>query len=173
MADAVRNPRVLVAGIGNVLRGDDGFGAAVIDQLKSTLAHPTVTLVETGIAGVGLVHHLMDGYDALIIVDAVERGAEPGRVFVLEPDLSRLAHDSTSPIDLHQTDAGGVIRMAAALGHVPARVWIVGCQPVDCDELGAALSEPVARAIPVVAAHVRDLVAAIVTAATGDSHAAR
>ena len=154
-------PRVLVAGIGNVLRGDDGFGVLVIEALKAAgAADPSVTLVEIGIAGVGLVQHLMDGYDTLIIVDAVQRGVEAGRVMVLEPDLAGLARSRTARIDMHQTDAEGVMRMAAAVGCVPAHVWIVGCEAEGCDDLGAALSGPVRAAIPEAVSKVRALVGA-------------
>ena len=143
------HPRVLVAGIGNVLRGDDGFGVLVLEALKGTFAdEPSVTLVETGIAGVGLVQHLMDGFDTLIIVDAVQRGTEAGRVMILEPELAGLARTRTAQIDMHQTDAEGVMRMASAVGCLPAHVWIVGCEAEGCDDLGAALSEPVRAAIP-------------------------
>ena len=71
MTPETRARRVLVAGIGNVLRGDDGFGAAVVADLKRAFdGSSPVVLVETGIAGVGLVQHLMDGYDALVVIDA-------------------------------------------------------------------------------------------------------
>ena len=159
MTGLVTNPRVLVAGIGNVLRGDDGFGVLVIDALKGTFADDlSVTVLEIGIAGVGLVQHLMDGYETLIIVDAVQRGGEAGRVMVLEPDLAGLAQSRTAQIDMHQTDAEGVLRMASAVGCLPAHVWIVGCEAEGCDDLGAALSEPVRAAIPQAVSKVRALV---------------
>lgn len=149
--------RVLVAGIGNVLRGDDGFGVAVLERLRTTLdGRPGVTLIETGIAGISLVQQLLDGYDALIIVDAMERSAPSGALFVLEPDLEHLATDQ--PIDLHQTDSESVLRMAAAVGSLPSKVWIVGCQARECDELGAGLSEDVRRAVPGAVARVEAMI---------------
>lgn len=172
---ATTGPRVLVAGIGNVLRGDDGFGVLVLEALKRTLAdHPSVTLVEAGIAGVGLVQHLMDGFDTLIIVDAVQRNAEPGRVMVLEPDLAALKAEPKAQIDMHQTDADGVLRMASAVGCLPAHVWIVGCQAEGCDDLGAGLSDPVRTAIPEAVSKVRALVAAaIARGQERETHAGR
>ena len=159
MTGLVASPRVLVAGIGNVLRGDDGFGVLVVEALNGSFGDdPSVTLVECGIAGVGLVQYLMDGYDTLIIVDAVQRGGEAGRVLVLEPDVAGLQQSRTAQIDMHQTDAEGVMRMASAVGCLPAHVWIVGCEAEGCDDLGAALSEPVRAAIPEAAAKVRALV---------------
>ena len=152
--------RILIAGVGNILRGDDGFGIEVLHQLSRTLAIEGVEYFESGIAGISLVQKLMDGFDALIIIDALDRGAEPGRVFVLEPDAESLktppsTHEAT---DLHQADPEVVLRMAAALKVLPAHAWIVGCQAVDCDELGAPLTEPVARAVPVAVDRIRRIV---------------
>src|ERR671934_169318 len=89
MTDAAR-PRILIAGIGNVLRGDDGFGPAVVQALLARGALPRgVHAVELGIGGIGLVHELMDGYDAVVIVDAVDRGGAPGAIHVLATDELR------------------------------------------------------------------------------------
>lgn len=167
--------RVLVAGIGNVLRGDDGFGVAVVEHLRAALANrASVTLIETGIGGINLVQQLMDGYGALIIVDAMDRGGHAGQVVVVEPELAKVAHETNSPIDLHQTDVEGVIRLAAAIGCLPPRVWVVGCQALGCDDLGAALSDPVRQAVPVAAARVRELISSVLASGSEeDSRALR
>ena len=143
--------RILIAGVGNVLRGDDGFGIEVLHQLQLTLDGEGIEFFESGIAGISLVQKLMEGFEALIIIDALDRGAEPGRIFVLEPDAESLktppsTHEVT---DLHQADPEVVLRMAAALKVLPPRAWIIGCQAEDCDELGAPLTEAVAQAVPV------------------------
>jgi len=155
--------RILIAGVGNVLRGDDGFGIEVLHHLQRTPAVEGVEYFESGIAGISLVQKLMDGFDALIIIDALDRGAAPGQVFVLEPDAESLktpptTHEAT---DLHQADPEVVLRMAAALKALPPRAWIVGCQAVDCDELGAPLTEAVARAVPVTVERVSQIVQAL------------
>ena len=99
MTDVAR-PRILVAGIGNVLRGDDGFGPAVVQALLARGALPAgVHAVELGIGGVGLVHELMDGYDAVVIVDAVDRG---GALWVM--GALPLAHGVAAAIWLLVTD---------------------------------------------------------------------
>src|SRR5262249_61191478 len=103
---------------------------------------------------------LLDGSDALIILDPLDRGAAPGPVFVLEPDAQALT-GSREPVDLHQAGPEGVLRMAAALGVLPSRVWVVGCQAAACDELGAGLSEPVRRAVPVALQWVYDILASL------------
>jgi hydrogenase maturation protease len=159
--------RVLIAGVGNMLRGDDGFGVEVLHRLEEEIAGAAgVRFFEGGIAGIGLVQQLLDGYDALIVLDAVDRKAEPGTIFVLEPGLERLATSGRADegLDLHQADPEGVFRLAAALGVLPSRVWVVGCQAAACDELGAGLSAPVRRAVPEVVGQVRDLLARLKTA---------
>ena len=155
--------RILIAGVGNVLRGDDGFGVEVLRRLQRLPDLSGVEFFESGIAGISLVQRLMDGYDALVIVDALDRCAEPGRVFVLEPDQESLStlgapHEST---DLHQADPEAVLRMAHALKVLPKRVWIVGCQAIGCDDLGARLSDPVARAVPVASRRVQEIIASL------------
>ena len=138
--------RILIAGVGNVLRGDDAFGIEVLRQLQAAAPLEDVQFFEGGIAGISLVQELMDGYDALLIIDALDREAEPGRVFVLQPDRDSLAcgaarHEAT---DLHQADPEAVLQMAHAMKVLPERIWIVGCQAVGCDDLGSPLSEAVA-----------------------------
>src|SRR5262245_64122763 len=102
--------RVLIAGVGNVLRGDDGFGVEALRRLEEAGPHPGVTFFESGIGGVALVQQLLDGYDALIILDALDRGAAPGTVLVLQPNAPAPGA-SSEPIDLHQAGPEGVLRM--------------------------------------------------------------
>ena len=84
-------PRVLVAGIGNVLHGDDGFGVAVAQRLAQRPdLPPNVKVVETGIGGISLVQELFDGYDVLLMVDAVDRRGAPGQIFLLETQVQDL-----------------------------------------------------------------------------------
>ena len=154
--------RVLIAGVGNVLRGDDGFGMVVLQALEQEIGGAAgVHFFESGIAGIGLVQQLLDGYEALIVLDAVDRGAEPGMVFVLEPDVKSLAAPGgkVQGVDLHEANPEGVFRLAAALGVLPPSVWVVGCQAAACDELGAGLTAPVRRAVPVAVARVHDILA--------------
>jgi hydrogenase maturation protease len=156
--------RVLIAGVGNVLRGDDGFGVEVLRRLERDLAGADgVRFFESGIAGVGLVQQLLDGYDALVMLDALDRGAPPGTVFVLVPEVRALGAPGgeRKAIDLHQADPEGVLHMAAALGVLPRQVRVVGCQAAACDELGAGLSELVRAAVPEAARRVREMLAAL------------
>ena len=166
--------RILIAGVGNVLRGDDGFGVEVLRSLKQEIGGATdVTFYESGMAGIGLVQQLLDGYDALIVLDAFDRGAVPGTIFVQEPDVHALAAPGRTcePVDLHQADPEAVLRLAAALGALPHQVWVVGCQAAACDEWGAGLSEPARRAVPTVLRQVHDLLT-MLRAATGGTNGA-
>ena len=156
--------KILVAGVGNVLRGDDGFGVAVAHALtRAHLASEEVEIFEAGIAGISLVQELMDGYDALIIVDAIDRGGAPGTVFVIEPDIPNPAlldpaklHSSLA--DAHYTEPSQVLLLAKALGVLPPKVFLVGCQPAGYDELGAELSSPVTGAVEVAVSRIQSLI---------------
>lgn len=144
--------RILVAGVGNVLRGDDGFGPVVVERL--TALPEGVDVVETGIGGVALLQELLTGCDGLVLVDAVDQGAAPGTVFALEPDVADAVHVA----DVHLANPERVLSMAKTMGCLPERVLIVGCQPVGMDELGAGLSPAVERAVPIAVARVEETV---------------
>ena len=148
----VRSKRILVAGVGNLLRGDDGFGPAVTELLGHLPAGAEV--VETGIGGIALLQELMIGCDGLVLIDAVDRGAAPGTVFVLEPDVGEGVHEP----DVHLANPDRVLSMAKTMGYLPARVRIIGCQPQDMDELGQGLSPVVQRALPIAVQRVEETV---------------
>ena len=146
--------RVIVAAVGNVLRRDDGFGPAVAARLGEL--PDGVELIETGIGGVALLQELVAGCDGLLVIDAVDQGAPPGTVFVLEPDVEEAEHVP----DVHLANPERVLGMAKAMGCLPARVAIVGCQPLEVDELDERLSPQVERAVAVAAAKVEEMVRA-------------
>lgn len=146
-------PRVLVVGVGNVLRGDDMFGIEVVRRLREIDLPPSVEIIETGIAGISLVQALLDGYDALLIIDAVERRRPPGTLVMLEPRVADPAEMSETDrreffADLHQADPSLGLMLARALGCLPPRVRILGCEVEDCDELLVDLSPAVRAALP-------------------------
>jgi hydrogenase maturation protease len=144
-------PRVLVAGMGNDLRQDDGFGIVVVRRFEAAGAPEGVRVYESGIAGIGLVQELMDGYEALVIVDATDRDAEPGTVFLLEaevPAQEELTEESRQEFlaDTHLTVPSQALTLASALSILPSSVYILGCQPKECG-LGMELSQPVERSV--------------------------
>jgi hydrogenase maturation protease len=150
---------VLVAGIGNVFLGDDGFGVEVIRRL---LAEPEplpagVRAADYGIRGVHLAYELLDGYDALVLVDALPQGGAPGTVYVFEPDP--VGPDPDGPaIDAHDMNPQAVLGHVRALGGTVARVIVVGCEPADVtDRMG--LSPAVAAAVEPAVHTVREVAA--------------
>jgi hydrogenase maturation protease len=140
-------PRILVAGVGNVFLGDDGFGVAVADRLSRRELPAGVHVEDFGIRGLDLAYALAD-YDAAVLVDAVPRGKAPGTLYVIEPDVEA---EGIAP-EAHGMDPARVLALARELGDVPSRVLIVGCQPAiaprwDEEDVVAELSEPVRAAI--------------------------
>jgi len=149
----VRANRVLVAGVGNVLRGDDGFGPAVTELLTDLPEGADV--IETGIGGIALLQDLMTGYDGLVLIDAVERGAPPGTVFLITPEVLEGEHVP----DVHLANPDRVLSMAKTMGVLPERVVIVGCQPADnMDELCQGLSPVVQRSLAIAVAKIEETV---------------
>lgn len=146
--------RVLVAGVGNVLRADDGFGPAVAARLGPLPEGAEV--IETGIGGIALLQELMAGCDGLVLIDAVDRGARPGTVFLIEPEVGEAVHVP----DVHLANPERVLTMAKALGALPERILIVGCQPAQIDELDERLTPAVEGAVATAVAKVEETVRA-------------
>ena len=147
---------VLVAGIGNVLKSDDGFGVEVVRVLAGRTLPPDVELVDIGIRGMHLAYQLLDGYRALLLVDATERGGEPGELYLLEHDLTAPDPDG-EPVgvpDAHGMTPDAVLTLLRSLATASdldptaglARVLVLGCEPTTVED-GIGLSEPVAAAV--------------------------
>jgi len=154
-------PRVLVAGMGNDLRRDDGFGIEVVRRLSGAGLPEGVRLYEAGIAGIGLVQELVDGYEALVVVDAADRGEPPGTVSLLEAEVPKpeelTAEDRRElAADMHAAVPSKALILARALGVLPPRVYILGCQPQDRG-LGMGLSTPVERGAAEAVERLREL----------------
>lgn len=149
--------RVVVAGVGNVLRGDDGFGVEVARALERAPAPPGVRVMDVGIGGIHLVQELFDPADALIVVDAVELGRDPGTLVVIRPTV-REPNGPDDLADVHYANPERALMLAGALGVLPLTAWLVGCQPQDAQRVGEGLTPPVAAAVEPAAAEVRRLV---------------
>lgn len=156
--------RILVVGVGNILNGDDGFGVEVARRLAERPQPDGVTVDETGIAGIALVQELLNGYDACLVIDAVDRGRPPGTVMVIEPDIIDVhamrpeqRHDMLA--DMHLSTPSRALMVARAVGVLPARTLLVGCQPFDVERLEIGLSPLVAAAVDVAVAEVERCIA--------------
>jgi hydrogenase maturation protease len=142
--------RVLVAGVGNVFLGDDGFGVEVVRRLAGRELPEGVEVADFGIRGMDLAYALQDTYDVVIFVDAISRSEEPGTVYLLEPEIEE---DGEVSLDTHGMDPVKVIKLARALGAKPPRTLVVGCEPQvvvsgeDYDDMSMELSEPVRAAV--------------------------
>jgi hydrogenase maturation protease len=145
--------RTLVAGIGNIFLGDDGFGCEVVRQLDD-LADRDVRVLDYGIRGMHLTYDLLDGWDLVVLVDALPDRGEPGSVEVLEVEAGTTG---TGWVDAHGMDPMAVLAGAAALGAQLPRTCVVGAQVMDVGER-MGLTEPVAAAVEPAGAAVRDLV---------------
>ena len=157
--------RVLVAGLGNVFEGDDGFGVEVAHRLAAQAWPEGVEIRDFGIRGVHLAYQLLEQYDLVIIVDAVQRGAAPGTVFVIEhgtdPDAPAPAEDAPM-MDAHDLAPDGVLALVPRLGGTLGRVVVVGCEPealAPAMELSASVAGSVEKAGQLVAGLVRDALA--------------
>ena len=142
--------RVLIAGIGNIFLGDDGFGVEVVKRLAGRGLPEGVEVVDFGIRGLDLAYALQDDYEAVVFVDALPRGEEPGTVYLIEPEIE---DDGVVSMDTHGMDPVKVIKLSRALGAPPTRTLVVGCEPKviltgeDYDDMLMELSEPVSAAV--------------------------
>jgi len=162
-----RLPKILVAGIGNIFLGDDGFGVAVVQQLARAVVPNGVTLMDVGVRGLDLTYALLGDYDAAILIDAAQRGAAPGSIYVIDPELGdrRSTEDATNPaglLDAHAMDPAKVLAFVRESGAILRAMRVVGCEPLTfgSDEQPAfGLSEPVQAAVPVAERQVLTLIA--------------
>jgi hydrogenase maturation protease len=160
--DVAPRLRVLVAGIGNVFKGDDGFGVEVAQRLAQR-PHPAgVRIFDAGLRGFDLAYALLDGPDYTILIDVSPRGLEPGTVFLLEPDFVADAGQSegaTVP-NAHDMDPVKVVLLARSLGATPRNVVVVGCEPFTFgpEEGHLGLSVVVDAAVPEAVAMVERLI---------------
>ena len=128
---ATEKPSILVAGIGNIFLGDDGFGVEATQRLAQRTLPKAVRVVDFGLRGLDLAYALQDGYDTTILVDAFPHGEPPGTVYVVEPDMSdpTLGVDRGTFVEPHAMNPVNVLRMAVAMNAPLKRVLLVGCEP--------------------------------------------
>lgn len=157
--------RMLVAGLGNVFLGDDGFGVEVVRLLAAEPQPDGVRVADFGIRGLHLAYELLDGYDTTVLVDATPRGGRPGELYLVEVGAEDLPAPATSDelvargavLDAHGMTPDAVLALLVTLGGTPGRVLVLGCEPANVGE-GMGLSPPVAAAVDGALAELRGLI---------------
>lgn len=153
--------KVLIACVGNIFLGDDGFGVEVARSLSKRQLPEGVLVKDYGIRGFDLAYALLDPWDLVIMVDALSRGEAAGTLYVIEPELNGPASADTA-INPHGMDPVRVLSLAASLGTISAQVLIVGCEPHDFgDELEGrmGLSSAIQGVVETASDMILDLVA--------------
>lgn len=158
---AIKSPRVLIAGIGNIFLGDDAFGVEVAQRLAQRTLPGEVRVVDFGIRGLDLAYALLDGYEAVILVDAVPLGGQPGAVYVLEPETGAVSDAVNGPLmEAHDMNPAKVLQLVAALGGEVGRLLLVGCEPTtsaNAEDMQLGLSDAVRAAVDEAVPLVEDL----------------
>src|ERR1700739_4352493 len=160
--------RILVAGIGNIFLGDDGFGSEVVRNAEIAQDDPGVRVIDYGISGMHLAYDLLEEWDTLVLVDAVPSRGSPGRLHVFHADHQADTKPDTESgsappaVDAHSMDPSAVFASLRALGGSPPYTVVVGCEAGSVEE-GIGLTEPVAKPVPRAARAVEEIVAALQT----------
>lgn len=164
MSQPARSQHILIACIGNIFFGDDGFGVEVARRLLNRPARPYAAQVQVedfGIRGLDLAYTLLDGlYDTLVLVDAIPPRGKAGMLHLIEPDLSQLdarteARTGQPSLDAHSMDPLRVLALARSLGAPPIRTLLLGCEAsnvsatatASAEEMSMGLSQPVQAAV--------------------------
>jgi hydrogenase maturation protease len=154
----VEQSRILVAGIGNIFFGDDAFGVEVARLLLGAPLPPHVRVVDFGIRGLDLAYAMLENLDLVVLVDTVQRGQEPGTVYVLDLDWDDvLESNGQEPTSAHLLAPDRVLQMVKSMGGPRTKVRLVGCEPLtfgsDDDPalgLSAVVEVAVARAVDII-----------------------
>jgi len=138
-------PSSIVIGVGTELRGDDGFGAAVIEALRDRPGLGGRVALARCDGEPSRMIDLWDGYDHAVVVDAV-RGGNERYGFLYRRDL-RTGAPGEPRGNSHAAGLGAAVRLAGVLGRLPGRLILYAVHGHDFT-LGAPLSRPVAAAVP-------------------------
>lgn len=151
--------QAIVLGIGNILWADEGFGVRAVEALNAGWrAGHDVRVVDGGTQGLALLPVVEDA-DFLVILDAVDFGLPPGTLMTaIDDEVPRYL--TAKKLSLHQTSFQDVLALAQLRGSAPARMVLIGVQPLDLDSYGGGLSPPVAAQVSAAATLARQHLAA-------------
>jgi hydrogenase maturation protease len=146
--------KTLVAGIGSTIRGDDGVGVVAARRLKASCPNEGIDVIELGTAGLTLLDSA-EGYDRLILLDAIVTGAPPGTVHELTgKQVASSAHLGAG----HEADLPTTLALGRKLSkHMPADVIVLAVEVGDLHSFSEQLAPEVEAAIPEVLAQVEKL----------------
>ena len=140
-------PKVLICGLGNPLKLDDGIGPSVITELEKHELPEDVDTADFGISGFKCALGIAD-YDKVVFVDAIQMGKEPGKIYriaLTEQELLESPSLNSFTFSLHESDLEMILATAALLGSYPKEVVIIGCEPKSSG-YGVGMSEEVEQA---------------------------
>ena len=152
---AFKQPRTVLLALGNLIRSDDGVGVHALALLeRDPRGPPEVTLVEGGTKGLELLPFVF-GVARLLVLDAVDVGAAPGKIVrITGQDLSTLPGSGS----VHELALADILNALRIMGQQPQETVLLGVQPAST-ELGTSLSPPIRVALlDLVEAAIRELV---------------
>jgi hydrogenase maturation protease len=140
---------ILVAAVGNLWLGDDGFAGEVAKRLRERELPSDVAVADFGTGGLDLAYEVMRGYDALVLVDTSRQGGSPGTLYVMEADPDSVGGpiEDGEMLDPHGMDPQTVLRFVKAVGGWPGKVVVVACEPAQIEEVAIGLSPAVRGAV--------------------------
>jgi hydrogenase maturation protease len=140
---------ILVAAVGNLWLGDDGFAGEVAKRLRERELPSDVAVADFGTGGLDLAYEVMRGYEALVLVDTSRQGGSPGTLYVMEADPDSVGGpiEDGEMLDPHGMDPQTVLRFVKAVGGWPGKVVVVACEPAQIEEVAIGLSPPVQGAV--------------------------
>lgn len=154
--------KVLVAGVGNIFLGDDGFGVAVANKLCEMDFPPEALVKDFGIASIHLVFELLNGYEVLILIDAVQTGETPGTLSCFEIDQESVLRDEATIADAHTMNPTSVVKLLNDFGGKVDTIYLVGCEPESIEET-ISLSPSVTQAVDEAVEMTKNLLATVLT----------
>jgi hydrogenase maturation protease len=142
-------PEILICGLGNALKRDDGLGPCIIAELEKQVLPDDVNLIDFGTSGFKCALGIGD-YDKVVFVDAIQTGKQPGHIYKInlsKQDLLNSPSLSSFAVSLHESDLERILTTAALLDSYPHEVVIIGCEPEDTT-FGIGLSKKLEQAMP-------------------------
>ncbi|MFB0568300.1 MAG: hydrogenase maturation protease [Nitrososphaeria archaeon] len=143
--------KTLIAGLGDRLMGDDGFGSFLVEELTKKELSPEVEVIDYGTSVTKLLVDL-ENYDLVVLLDAISKGGRPGTVYKerIRPedirDLSPEEFNMMAGISYHGINLVSLLEVAKALGVLKGKVIIFGAEP-DKIALRIGLSQTMGKAL--------------------------